>query len=108
MTFNTSRCWKQENATFIISRYVIWNITSLAFFENIFEIRCFTFAHSQASDGWLYYFKKKYSIVDRHIDKVCVTRPIDDDNELDHLVDKFKTEQIPIIMAYAPNKVLFQ
>lgn len=76
--------------------------------ENHCKIRYFTFAPSQASDGWLYYFKKKYSIVDRHIDKVCVARPVDDDNELDNLVDKFKKEQIPIIMAYASNKVLLQ
>lgn len=60
---------------------------------------------SQASDGWTYYFKKKYSIVDRHIDKLSVTTPVDDLNHVDELVRKFTVEQLPKIKAYPLNKV---
>lgn len=69
------------------------------------KIQYFYSANSQASDGWTYYFKKKYNIVDRHIDKLTVAKPVDDLNHVDFLVERFTLEQIPMIRAYTPNKV---
>lgn len=59
----------------------------------------------QASDGWVYYFKKKYNIVSRHIDKVTITKPSIDKENLDKLIETFKLEQIPIIQKYDAEKV---
>jgi len=88
-----------------LHEFMVYNIKhNLPFYC---EIQCFSFVFSQASDGWLYYFKKKFSIVDRHIDKVSVTKPVDDDNELDHLVDKFGKEEIPIIRQFSKKRYFF-
>lgn len=60
-----------------------------------------------ASDGWTYYFKKEHNLVDRHIDKICVSKPQEEEDELKRIVEKFKIEQLLQIIAYSPEKVFF-
>lgn len=62
-------------------------------------------ANLQASDGWTYYFKKKYRIVDRHIDKYTVAIPKEDEEKLNTKIDTFNLEKMPTINQYAKNKV---
>lgn len=99
-TFNSLQWPKQRTWIFPISKLVCKRF-------KIYFYTTFTFGsfHSQASDGWIYYFKKEHNIVDRHIDKVCVAKPDDDEAKLDDSIEKFKLEQMPIIAAYPPNKV---
>lgn len=63
------------------------------------------FSYLQASDGWTYYFKNQYNLVDRHVDKVSVIKPTDDEEKRETVRAKFKEEQMPVIMAYDSNKV---
>lgn len=60
----------------------------------------------QASDGWVYYFKEQHKIVECYSDKVPVQKTCDDEIKLKSSIKKFKSEQIPAIMAaYDLNKV---
>lgn len=49
--------------------------------------------------------KKKHNLVDRHVDKVSVTKPADDEEKRQLLKANFTAEVMPLIMAYDLNKV---
>lgn len=53
----------------------------------------------------MHYFKQKYKIVDRHIDKFTVAPHSEDKENLDNAVAIFRTEQIPQINKFERNKV---
>lgn len=63
------------------------------------------FSSRQASEGWLYYFKKQFNLVDRHIDTVASIRPIEEENKRDGLIESFRNEKIPMIVSYSREKV---
>lgn len=59
----------------------------------------------QASDGWLYYFKKQHRMVECYSDKVPVMKSCDDEMKLKGSIKRFQSEQTPVIMAHDLNKV---
>lgn len=68
----------------------------------------FVFIYSQASDGWTYFFKNHFNIVDRFARMGRGEKTPDEEKKLRNSIKKFKLEQFPTILAYLPNKVVRQ